>query len=457
MSNFKGISKFSFFSMTASLFVTVYEYPTFARYGKTSIFFLVLCGILWFLPLSLCSAELAGIKGYQNGGIFSWVGNPLGKANGFAAIFFQWFQVTVGFVTMIYFIIGTAAYIFKIPSINSDPVYKFISVVGIFWILTFLQFKGTKITTNIAKYGFSIGIVFPVCVMLVATIIYLFRGNGISTNFSRHAFLPNFENISALSTFLLAYMGVEASATHISNLKNSNKSYPKILIYLVLVGIITSSLGGSIVSIVLPGYISSNEGVMDAIQLLLSPRSTSVPVIIMGLLIIFGITAQVSSWIVSPTEGLQYTAQRGIISKKFANKNDAGVPINILMLQGAIVTIWAALLTFGSGGALSFQIAISLTVLIYLSAYVLLFASYFKVTVSDDRVIREFQMPGGKIFKVLVSAVGFIVSVLAIITTFFPPKSIPTSEKGLYCGMLGIAYAVVLIIPYLIFYVSEKK
>jgi hypothetical protein len=59
------MSKFAFFSMTASLFITVYEYPTFATVGKSLIFFLLLCGLGWFLPVALCSAELATIEGYQ--------------------------------------------------------------------------------------------------------------------------------------------------------------------------------------------------------------------------------------------------------------------------------------------------------------------------------------------------------------------------------------------------------
>ena len=49
---------------------------------------------------------MATVDGWQDGGIFAWVGNTLGERWGFAAIFFQWFQITVGFVTMIYFILG---------------------------------------------------------------------------------------------------------------------------------------------------------------------------------------------------------------------------------------------------------------------------------------------------------------------------------------------------------------
>lgn len=47
------------------------------------------------------------------------------------------------------------------------------------------------------------------------------------------------------------------------------------------------------------------------------------------------------------------------------------------MVQGVVVTIWAAILTFGGGGNnLSFLTAISLTVVIYLVGYLLFFIGY---------------------------------------------------------------------------------
>lgn len=49
----------------------------------------------------------------------------------------------------------------------------------------------------------------------------------------------------------------------------------------------------------------------------------------------------------------------------------------LIMVQGVVVTIWAAILTFGGGGNnLSFLTAISLTVVIYLVGYLLFFIGY---------------------------------------------------------------------------------
>ena len=85
--NQKKISLFGFFALTASMVLTVYEYPTFATSKLHLVFFLLLGGLLWFLPVALCAAEMATVEGWKNGGIFSWVSQTLGERFGFAAIF----------------------------------------------------------------------------------------------------------------------------------------------------------------------------------------------------------------------------------------------------------------------------------------------------------------------------------------------------------------------------------
>jgi hypothetical protein len=77
----RSLTLFGFFSLTASMVLTVYEYPTFATAKLHLVFFLVLGGIFWFLPVALCAAEMATVNGWnQNGGgIFSWVKHTLGE------------------------------------------------------------------------------------------------------------------------------------------------------------------------------------------------------------------------------------------------------------------------------------------------------------------------------------------------------------------------------------------
>ena len=253
--NEKKLSLFGFFALTASMVLTVYEYPTFATSKLHLVFFLVLGGLLWFLPVALCAAEMATVKGWQNGGIFRWVSETLGERFGFAAIFFQWFQITVGFVTMIYFILGALSYVLNLPALNSDPLLKYCGLLLIFWLLTFSQLRGTNRTAKIAKIGFVVGILIPSLLLFGLAAAYVLSGNPLQISFSAKNVVPDFSQLSTLVvfvSFILAYMGVEASASHINELENPRRNYPLAMVLLVVLAMCLNAAGGFAVASVIP-------------------------------------------------------------------------------------------------------------------------------------------------------------------------------------------------------------
>lgn len=231
----RTLTFFGFFAITASMVMTVYEYPSFASSGFQLVFFLIIGGILWFLPVALCAAEMATVKGWESGGIFAWVGNTLGRRWGFAALFFQWFQITVGFVTMAFFILAALAYVFRWDALYNNPLVMFFGVAAIVWLLTLTQLGGTKYTARISKVGFVGGIIVPVLVLLVGLVIYFATGGVSQIKMDAATFVPDFGKVDTLvifASFILAYMGVEASASHVNELKNPNRNYPLAMIVL---------------------------------------------------------------------------------------------------------------------------------------------------------------------------------------------------------------------------------
>ncbi|MEZ2697380.1 amino acid permease, partial [Hafnia alvei] len=140
------LSLLGFFAITASMVMAVYEYPTFATSGFSLVFFLLLGGILWFIPVGLCAAEMATVEGWEEGGVFTWVSKTLGERWGFAAISFGYLQIAVGFIPMLYFILGALSFILKWPALNEDPITKTIAGLIILWALAITQFSGTKYT-----------------------------------------------------------------------------------------------------------------------------------------------------------------------------------------------------------------------------------------------------------------------------------------------------------------------
>ncbi|MDR0886404.1 MAG: glutamate:gamma-aminobutyrate antiporter [Clostridiales Family XIII bacterium] len=457
------LTLFGFFAMTSSMVMTVYEYPTFATSGLNLVFYLLLGGFLWFLPAALCSAEMATVDGWQEGGIFSWVSGMLGERFGFAAIFFQWFQITVGFVTMIYFILGAFSYVIDYPALDSTPWIKFVGVLIVFWVITLSQLRGTGFTAILAKVGFIVGIVAPAIILFVLGIAYIAGGNKLEIDFSIHSFIPDFSKINTLVifvSFILAFMGVEASASHINELDNPKKNYPLSMIMLVILAIVLNTIGGLTVASVIPAKdLSLSSGVVQTFQELILhfDKGLGVVVKIVALMLALGVIGEVSSWVVGPSRGIFATAQKGLLPPAFAKTNKHDVPVQLVMAQGVVVTIWAAVLTFGGGGNnLSFLIAISLTVVIYLAGYVLLFIAYLRLAGKSD-IKRTYHVPFGKAGKYVFAIAGLVVSLFALFISFFPPSDITKGQDGAYLTILAISFIVTLACPFVIYEVYGKK
>ncbi len=453
----KSLTLFGFFAMTASMVMTVYEYPTFATSGLQLVFFLLLGGLLWFLPVALCAAEMATVKEWKDGGIFSWVGGMMGERFGFAAIFFQWFQITVGFVTMIYFILGALASVLNFDALNTNPVIKLIGVLVVFWVVTFSQLFGTRFTARLAKVGFIVGIVIPAIILFGLGLAYIVGGNPLQISFTPSAFVPDFSKVATLVvfvSFILAYMGVEASASHINELQNPNRNYPLAMIILIVVAIVLNTIGGVTVAAVIPqNELSLSSGVVQTFETLFTHFDSSLgwmASVVAGMLAL-GVIAEVSSWVVGPSRGMFAAAQKGLLPKVFTKTNKKDVPVPLVLVQGLVVTVWAIVLTLGGGGNnLSFLTAISLTVVIYIVGYVLMFISYIRMIRRKD-IQRSYNVPGGKVFKYIISFAGLIVSLFALGISFVPPSSIAAGEDVTYISILVISFIVVLVLPFIIY------
>lgn len=459
----KSLTLFGFFAMTASMVMAVYEYPTFATSKLHLVFYLLLGGFLWFIPVALCAAEMATVDGWEKGGVFTWTGKNLGKKYGFANLFFEFFEITVGFVTMIYFILGALSYVFDWPALNSNPMIKFIGVLVIFWILALSQFGGTKYTAKIAKIGFIVGILLPAAILIILALVYIIQGNPIYIS-SKDTFVPDFTKVNTLVvfvSFILSYMGVEASATHANEMDNPKKEYPLAMLLLVIVAIVVSTLGGLAIAAVIPqDQINLSAGVVQTFAVLLGhfTANNTILVKIIALLLAFGVITEVSSWVVGPTRGMIIAAEEGAIPKSWAKTNEHDVPVYLVIAQGIIVSIWDAVLTFGAGGSnLSFLAAMSLTVVIYLSGYILFFVGYIKAILGEG-LNGAYQMPGGKPVKIIVAIIGLATSIFAFFISFVPPTSIAGNavQSHEYMWMLIISYVISLILPFAIYDLCQK-
>lgn len=460
----KQLTLLGFFAITASMVMAVYEYPTFATSGFSLVFFLLLGGLLWFIPVGLCAAEMATVEGWQEGGVFAWVSNTLGERWGFAAISFAYLQIAVGFIPMLYFVLGALSYILAWPELNQDPAIKTIAALIILWGLAFTQLGGTKNTAKIAKLGFFAGILLPAIILACLAGLHLASGAKLEIEFSAATFFPDLADIGTLVVFvafILSYMGVEASATHVNEMENPGRNYPLAIFLLMAAAICLSSIGGLSVASVIPrDEINLSAGVVQTFHVLVLSHGATLEwaVRVIAALLLLGVLAEIAAWITGPSRGMYVTAQHGILPAAMAKVNKNGVPVPLVLFQLSLTTIALVVLTNTGGGSnMSFLIALALTVVIYLVAYILLFLAYMTLVLKHPEKKRGFNIPGGKAVKLIVAASGLVISLLALVVSFFPPSSLPgTHEDEVYFGILFVSFIVVAAIPFLVYAFHDK-
>lgn len=454
------IGLMGFFMMTASMVMTVYSYPAFATSGVSLIFFLLFAAVLFFIPTALVSAELATGEGWQVGGVYTWCAQAFGRRWGFTAIFLQWLQITVGFVTMLYFITGALSYLFDWQALNTSPGLKLGGVLVLFWLITVANFAGTKWTARLATVGLLGGVVIPGVLLIGLGITYVAQGHKLAISFTNDPFFPDFTQMGTLVilvAFILSYAGVESSAPHVNELRNPRRNYPLAIIMLVVMAIVINILGALSIAIVIPkDEINLSAGVLQTFQYLLNMYGLGWLLKVVAVLLAIGTIAEVSAWVVGPSKAMVSAAHDGLIPRVFAKENKNGVPVAFVLFQGIVVTLWACVLTLGGGGNnLSFLLAMALTVVTYLTMYILLFLAYLRLKVKHSEVERAYSIPGGKAGGFVVAVIGLLMALFSIVVSFFPPSGL--KAEGAYESILLISWVVIVIIPHVIYVFRDKS
>ncbi|GEK28105.1 amino acid permease [Furfurilactobacillus siliginis] len=445
------LSAFGFFTLTAAMLMSADEYPAFAQSGLLATGFLILAGLLWFLPVALVSAQMATMPGWGDGGIYTWVKGSLGQRSGFIAVFFQWLQITVNFITMIYFIIGVLAFAVDMPALNSNPWLKLALFLLIYWVMTAIQLRGINGTDKVVKWTFLFGIVLPALILLGLSVTYLLEGHHVQfvTNFAANrTTLTTHFSLTSVVPFVLAFTGIEASAAYVNNLRNARRNYPLILLILVLFAITLDSFGGLSVAAVVPAKaLSLNQGVIEAINKMVHSVTvgTFTPVVKgIGLLMAIGMLGEISSWIVGPVRSLLVTAEDEILPARFNQVNKQQVPVHLVFLQGGLVSIIAFILTIGFGGNnAAFSMAMSLTVMLYLVMYILMFIAFLNLVRKGKMAAATFRIPGNKVVHLLLGLLGLGSSMVVFTSTFLPTASSHLST-GVYAAIMSLFFLTVL-------------
>ena len=431
---------------------SVKNWPVTAEYGLSSIFFLLLASLIFFIPTSLVSAELA--TGWpKTGGVFAWVKEAFGHRTGFLASWLQWVQTVVWYPTALSFIAATIAYIFN-PQLSENSWYTFSLVLLIFWGTTLVNFRGMRLSGWISSMGMILGTFLPGIFIIMLGLIWYLSGLPVQIDLSSKALVPDLGNFTQLVLFtgvLISLAGMEMSAVHARDVQEPKRDYPRAILYAALI-ILGLSIPGvlAIAMVVDQKEISLLAGSLQALSVFLDKFNLRELMPLLAFLIAIGTTASVSTWTVGPTKGLLAAAQTGDLPPIFRRLNKHAMPVPLLIFQAIVVSFISLLFVFLPTLNEAFWMLLALVSELYLLMYLLMFAAGIKLRYKHPNVDRPYKIPGGNWGMWIVSGIGILASLFTIVIGFFPPEHISVQNKATYLILMVVGVVLFSLGPTLI-------
>ena len=242
--------------ITSAVLLSIRTFPVEGLLGWQSVAFNIAAILMYLVPAAFVAAELA--SGWPGeGGVYEWVKDAFGERFGFTAAWIQWFQMTIGFISILAFIAAAIAYIFA-PSLASSKSFVFLIVVVVWWGATIANLRGMKTYERLTIGFAAIGTYVPFAILAVATAVYFGAGHHAQiplTPPSLHSLLPSFtsaNNLVLLVTFIFFYIGIEVSAAHVNNMKRPKRDYPLAILSISVIMAIISISGALILAWLVP-------------------------------------------------------------------------------------------------------------------------------------------------------------------------------------------------------------
>lgn len=453
MSKRKNISLASLIMITVVSVDSIRNLPVNAKFGAEMITFYLIAAIFFLIPTTLVAAELSA-KFKCSGGIYTWVKEAYGDTIGLFAIYLQWIENVIWYPLILSFVAGSLSSCIS-ADLASSPIYLFIAIPSIFWLLTYINLKGLSSSAKFSDFCTISGLVLPMMLIILLGCIWLFLGNTSAIELNSSTITPKLDDIavwSSLITIMLSFSGMEIATVHAAEIDGAQDKFPKALLYSAAIIFITLLLGSLAIAIVIPSAkINYITGIIDAFQIFFQAFHAPYLLPIIALTLAIGATGSVSNWIIAPTKGLLFAAKDNNIPSFFGKTNKEGAPTNLLYAQAVIVTVLATIFLVFPEVNKAYWVLTLISSQLYMVMYIIMFFSFVKIrskkTAPDS---RHFKVPGGNFGKWLIAILGVLGCTLTFIVGFIQPDEASSISSSNYIVTILATLCLLCIPPFVL-------
>ena len=192
------LSVFLLAMMNVAVIMSLRGLPLMAEEGLSLLFYLAFSAIVFLIPSSLISAELA--TGWpEGGGVYSWVKEAFGDHVGFTAIWLQWIQNVIWYPTILAFAAGAISYLFLDPTLAENKLFNVAVILVVYWGATWINFKGVVASGWLSSLGVICGTIFPGVLIITLGLIWILMGKPLAFLQEPTGFFPDFSDFKSAS------------------------------------------------------------------------------------------------------------------------------------------------------------------------------------------------------------------------------------------------------------------
>jgi amino acid transporter len=418
--------------------------PAMAVLGLASLLLYVVPALVFLVPASLVSAELA--SGWK-GGVYNWVSEGLSPRMGLIAIWCQFAQTTFYYPAVLAYVASTLAYVFA-PSLAHSGVYTTFVIIVLFWVAILVSARGLLATGRLASYGIFIGTLIPGLLLVVLGAIYLLQGNSSAAPLNQHHVLPPWHGLTSIVLVVngfFTYAGVEVNAVHVDELRDAPREFPRAILLAVILILAIFVFSTLAIAIIVPSsHISFTAGVMQAFKSLLDHFGLSILTPIIAVALVVASLSGLLDWLTGPSTGLlEIAREHGYLPRYFQQLNPNGVQLRILVAQGIVITVIGLLYTVLPAVSRAYWVLAALATEVYLIMYVLMFVAARNLRRRQPGHERGYRAPA----LVIMCAVGTLASVAAGVVGLVPPSQLGHISTPPYLVALLAATLLVGVLP----------
>ena len=434
--------------MTTSSVASLRPAPTMAVYGLASVFLYIVPAIVFLLPTSLVSAELA--SGWK-GGVYNWVATGISKPMGFLAVWCQFAMTIFYYPTLLGFVASTLAYVIN-PALASNGVWTALVIMVCYWSGVFISSRGTKGVAGLASGGLIIGTLIPGAILIFLGAVYLGQGNPSAAPMTAANLLPQWAGLASLVLIVnnfLSYSGMEMNAVHVSEMRNPAR---------IPQGDVPCDGPGS-ADLHSPGARDQLDrprrralltaGVMQAFDMVFATFGWQWLTPIIGIMLVAASLGGMLTWLAGPSKGLLLISrQEGYLPPFLQKMNKKGVQQNLLVTQGLVTTVIALGYALIPDVSSAYWIFSVITTQVYLIMYLLMFVAAVRLRRQHPDHPRGFRAP----MLIGLCGVGFTASLMALLVGFIPPSQFAGGNPIVYFFIVaGGALGLGLLVPFLFY------